>query len=82
MPTQKKRINLAVSEELYEKILSYKTKYGIVSDATACVQLITQQIAQMEETESMMSIVKKFSLEELQTIASIGFQAIKSEDSK
>ncbi len=80
MPTQKKRINLAVSEELYEKILDYKAKYGIVSDATACVQLITQQIAYQEETASMMNIVKKFSLEELQNLASIGFQTIKSQD--
>ena len=40
MPTDKKRINLSIPEEVYERLAKYKKKNGITSDAGACLQLI------------------------------------------
>ena len=48
MPTNKKRINLTVSEDLFLQISEYRLKYGIQSDAAACLQLIYQQLNQLE----------------------------------
>ena len=36
MPTDKKRINLSIPEEVYERLAKYKKKNGITSDAGAC----------------------------------------------
>lgn len=77
MPTTNKRINLTIPEPVYERILSYKQKNGISSDAAACMQLIVRQLDGLDNTEKMLEMVSKFSMEELQHISSVGFKVIK-----
>jgi predicted CopG family antitoxin len=77
MPTIKKRVNLALSDQVYERLLKYKEKNGISSDAGACVMLITRQLEVIENTEKMLEAASKFSLEELQQIANVGVPAVK-----
>ena len=38
MPSDKKRINLTIPDEIYERLQAYKNETGIVNDATACLQ--------------------------------------------
>ena len=40
MPSDKKRINLTVTDELYARIQEYKKEHGVSGDASACLQLI------------------------------------------
>ena len=77
MPTTNKRINLTVPAHVYERIDNYKAKNGISSDAAACLQLIVRQLDGLENTEKMLEMVSKFSMEELQHISGMGFKAIK-----
>lgn len=77
MPTTNKRINLTIPAPVYERILSYKQKNGISSDAAACMQLIVRQLDGLDNTEKMLDMVSKFSMEELQHISSVGFRVIK-----
>ncbi len=77
MPTTNKRINLTVPAHIYERIDNYKAKNGISSDAAACLQLIIRQLDGQDNTEKMLGMVSRFSMEELQRISSMGFKAIK-----
>lgn len=77
MPTDKKRVNLTLPDPVYERILAYKTKNGITSDASACLQLITRQLEAMEQGELMLQAASKFSLDELQQLSTMGFNLIK-----
>ena len=76
MPTQKKRVNLALSEQIDEKLQRYKAKNGISSDAGACVMLITRQLDAIEENERMLQMLSKFTPEELQQLSDIGMSEI------
>lgn len=77
MPTKNKRINLTIPENVYERIEKYKQKNGITSDASACLQLIVRQLDGQDSTEQMLDMVSRFSMEELQSISTMGFKAIK-----
>ena len=44
MPTKNKRVNLALPDAVYERLLKYKEKNGITSDAGACLMLIVRQL--------------------------------------
>ena len=57
MPSKLKRINLTVPEVVYEQIKVYKDANGIMSDASACLQLIQQQLKAQEESKIMMNLV-------------------------
>ena len=59
MPTTKKRVNLALSEEVYGKLQQYKERYGITSDAGACVMLIVRQLDAIAESEQMMKMMSR-----------------------
>lgn len=76
MPTVKKRVNLALSDEVYERLQKYREKNGISSDAGACVMLIVRQLDAIDESEQMMSMVSRFSKEELQQLSSFGLDLI------
>ncbi len=76
MPTQKKRVNLALSEQVDEKLQRYKSKNGISSDAGACVMLITRQLDAIEENERMLQMLSKFTPEELQQLSDSGMSGI------
>lgn len=77
MPTIKKRVNLALSDQVYERLQKYKEKNGITSDAGACVMLISRQLDAMDNTEKMLEVASKFTLDELQQIANIGIPMMK-----
>lgn len=82
MPTTKKRVNLALSDDIYERLQRYKEKNGISSDAGACLMLIIRQLDTIAETEQMMNIVSRFTMEELQQLSNIGLSMIKDSSEK
>lgn len=42
MPSDKKRINLTIPDNIYQQLQTFKADNGITNDATACLQLIVQ----------------------------------------
>lgn len=78
MPTNKKRVNLALSEDVYERLKKFKDKNGISSDAGACVMLIVQQLDAIQESEKMMEMVSRFSMDDLKKISEVGLSALVS----
>ena len=77
MPTAKKRINLSLPEEVYERLAKYKKKNGITSDAGACLQLIVRQLDALDNTEVMLDIVRRFSVDELNQLSEQGMSQLK-----
>lgn len=78
MPTTNKRINVTIPDNIYERLLAYKQKNGITSDASACLQLIVRQLDSIATGEQMMQLMSKFSLDELKQISDIGLADIKT----
>lgn len=77
MPSDKKRINLTVTDEIYDRIQLYKTKYGILNDAGACLQLIVQQLNGLENVERMNKLVQSMNETEIAEISKNGLLAFK-----
>lgn len=69
MPSDKKRINLTIPDEVYERLQAYKNESGIVNDATACLQLIVQQLKAYENNKVIMNFLQNSTLEQLQQAA-------------
>lgn len=82
MPTEKKRINLTIPDQIYQRLLAYKEKYGVSSDATACLQLITQQLNAQEESELMLNLLRNSSTQQLLQLSQEGFSFMKEEMEK
>lgn len=82
MPTKNKRVNLALPDAVYERLQKYKEKNGISSDAGACAMLIIRQLDAIEETEKMMDMVSRFSMDELQKLSNMGLAMIQQETQK
>lgn len=78
MPTTKKRINLSIPDDVYERLQLYKGKNGITSDATACLQLIIRQLNGLEQTEAMFSLMKNCSVEQLLELSQVGLVDLKA----
>ena len=72
MPSDKKRINLTIPDEVYERLQAYKNESGIVNDATACLQLIVQQLKAHEDNKAIMHYLTNSSIEQLQQAANEG----------
>lgn len=72
MPSEKKRINLTIPDEVYERLQAYKNESGIVNDATACLQLIVQQLKAYENNKVIMNFLQNSTLEQLQQAANEG----------
>lgn len=77
MPSDKKRINLTVPDNVYARLQTYKEENGIASDATACLQLIVQQLNGLENTKQMFKLVKEYSADQLLALSREGFLAVK-----
>lgn len=77
MPSNKKRINLTVSDELYARIQRHKEKYGITNDAGACLQLIVQQLNGLDNAEAFAKLIKENTLENLMAISNEGLVIMK-----
>ena len=78
MPTTKKRINLSIPDEVYERLQRYKEKNGITNDATACLQLIIRQLNGLEQTEVILSLMKNCSVEQMLEFSKAGLVDLKA----
>lgn len=76
MPTEKKRVNLTIPEDVYERIASFRKKNSIPSDAGACLQLIQRQLDNIDQTEEMMKMVRQFTPDDLRKINDIGMNQL------
>ena len=72
MPSDKKRINLTIPDEIYERLQAYKNETGIVNDATACLQLIVQQLNAHANNKAVLHFLQNSTLEQLQQAANEG----------
>lgn len=82
MPTDKKRVNITVPEDVYERLQAYRNKYAISTDAGACLQLIVRQLDSIEQSEQMMRMVSRFDMKELEELSRIGIATLKAESDK
>ena len=78
MPSDKKRINLTVTDELYARIQEYKKEHGVSGDASACLQLIVQQLNKLENSKVMLQLLRNCSVEQLTAISQEGFTELKN----
>lgn len=78
MPTTNKRINLTLTDNVYARVLAYKQKNGITSDAAACLQLIVRQLDGIDNAERTMQLMSRFTMEEVEQIARVGFKTIQA----
>ena len=72
MPSDKKRINLTIPDEIYERLQAYKNETGIVNDATACLQLIVEQLNAHANDKAVLHVLQNSTLEQLQQAANEG----------
>lgn len=77
MPTDKKRINLTIPDPIYQRLLAYKADNGITSDATACLQLITQQLKAQEESAAMLKLMRETPIDQLLKLSNEGLTDLK-----
>lgn len=82
MPSDKKRINLTVSDEIYMQLQTYKRENGLESDATACLQLVVQQLKAHENGKIVMQMLRDNSVEQLMQMSKEGLSFAKEEISK
>ena len=72
MPSNLKRINLTVPDDVYAEILEYKQAQSIMSDASACLQLIKQQLKAQKESAAMMELINKLTADQLIKLSAEG----------
>lgn len=77
MPSTKKRVNLTIPDDIYDRIQDYKIKNGLESDATACLQLIVQQLNGLEKTEQLLGFIQKSNLDQLMQVSGEGLDTLK-----
>ena len=77
MPTSKKRINLSVPDMVYARLQAYKAEVGVESDATACMQLIVQQLTAHENTKAVLKMVQDSSIDQLMQLSKEGYTTLK-----
>ena len=82
MPSNKKRINLTVPDEIYEKLQAYMKENGLVNDATACLQLVVQQLRNYENSKALIHAVHNLTKEQIQALAQEGMSQLKDEVDK
>ncbi len=82
MPSTKHRINLTVPDEVYERIKAYMAENGLLNEATACLQLVVQQLTAHDNSKAIFNIMRNVTQEQLQSMASEGFAFVKSEMDK
>ena len=78
MPSDKKRVNLTIPDELYARLQAYKTDQGISSDASACLQLIVQQLNGLEQSKAMLRLINNCSVEQLTKLSEEGYVEMKA----
>lgn len=78
MPSDKKRVNLTIPDAIYEKLQAYKEQAGLFNDATACLQLIIQQLNAQEVDRTMIEFMRKSSLDQLTQVSGEGLSLLKA----
>lgn len=78
MPTTKKRINLTVSDHVYQQLQLYKEENGLSSDSAACMQLIVQQLKSQETTKAMLNALRQLTSEQLLSLSNEGLMEMKA----
>ena len=82
MPSDKKRINLTVPDEIYKKLQIYMKENGLLNDATACLQLVVQQLQNYENTKVVFNAVRNMTKEQLQALSRESLSQFKDEIDK
>ncbi len=82
MPSTKKRINLTVSEEIYERIIQYKNENGLFNDASTCLQLIVKQLNAHDFNKQFDAVCKNFTVDQLQALSMEGIKFVKTATEK
>lgn len=82
MPSDKKRINLTVPDEIYEKLQAYMKENGILNDATACLQLVVQQLRNYENTKAIFNVFRNATKEQIQALSQESMSQFKDEIDK
>lgn len=82
MPSDKKRINLTIPDDVYERIQKYKEANGIMNDASACFQLIVQQLKAFDNMELLTKVIKENSMEVLMSSSTEGLAFLKGNQDK
>ena len=77
MPSDKKRINLTVPDDVYERLQEYKKAACISNDASACSQLIVLQLKAQKNIRLMQNLLEQKSLEQLQQMSDEGLSFLK-----
>ena len=77
MPSDKKRINLTVPDDVYERLQEYKKEASISNDASACLQLIVLQLKAQKNIRLMQNLLEQKSLEQLQQMSDEGLSFLK-----
>ena len=76
MPTIKKRVNLSIPDEVYERLQAYKAKQGISNDAAACLQLIVKQLNGEEKVEKLLDFISGQNVETLNKLSQEGISTL------
>lgn len=79
MPSTNKRVNLTLTNEVYEKLQKYKRNNGILSDATACLQLVVQKLNEQDNAEEVKRLMRELSPEQIFEMSKMGLSEMKIE---
>lgn len=79
MPSKKRRINLTVSDEIYEQLQKYKLENGLENDATACLQLVVRQLRSEENAKELTKLLHNLNEEQLMGLCSTGISHSKAQ---
>ena len=79
MPSDKKRVNLTIPDNIYQQIQQYKEENGLANDATACLQLVVKQLKAEENAKTMWKFFNEVSPEDYAKYSLEGFNALKDE---
>lgn len=82
MPSDKKRINLTIPDNIYQQLQVFKADNGITNDATACLQLIVQQLKAQENEKLIRRFINGTSIEQLRQLNSEGIALLEQERKK
>ena len=74
------RHNLTViSDEIYEKLQAYMKENGLLNDATACLQLVVQQLRNYENSKAIFNVLRNATKEQIQELSQEGMSQLKDE---
>ena len=74
MPSDKKRVNLTIPDDLYQRIQEYKQRQGVTNDASACLQLIVQQLNGLEQSQTMLRLLNSLSVDQIMELSRDGLK--------